>query len=588
MHTVLARHEQGAGHMAEGYARATGEPGVVFVVSGAGLTNMVTPLQDALCDGTPMVVFCTQASQPQPQAQASQTPSPSPQIPRFDPREDIDVLSISESCTKWNVMVDSIEQLPRRINEAFDIARAGRPGPVLVLIPAHVSQQILHRPAFVGSQLNRRLYAGESSMTSKFKRSDYDAETDRALHRVARLLRMAKKPVLYVGQGMMGREDGPAILAEFADKACIPVTTSLQGLGAFDELDRKALHMLGLHGTGYANMAMQEADLILALGARFDDRVTGNISKFAPQALAAAAERRGGIVHFDIAPKNINKVVMSTETVVGDCSVNLARLTRLVEQQQQQQQHTESGSGSGSDSAFVNDRPDWFRQIESWKRRFPLSAYSKVATQPQAGLIQAQAVISQLSELTQRLSIKDRTIITTGVGQHQMWAAQHYRWRHARTLITSGGLGTMGYGLPAAIGAKRARPDCMVIDIDGDASFNMTIAELATAAQYDIAVKVLLFNNEQMGMVSDLQRLYYQAKFAHNRQKNPDFVKASHALGVAADRCVTLDQVDEKLRWLLDEPGPAVLEVVTDQHSPVWPVVPAGKGLHEFVTYEED
>ncbi|KAK5210832.1 hypothetical protein LTR47_001553 [Exophiala xenobiotica] len=547
MQTILARHEQGTGHMAEGYARATGRPGIALTASGAAFTNMITPIQDALCDGTPMVIFCVQE----------------PRGSALDPGEQVDVLNISESCTKWNVRVDSIEHLPKRITEAFQIATTGRPGPVLVLLPSHISLQTLQRPARFDSFLSQRLYPGGSSVGSGSR----DNESNQTLHRIAQLVNTAKKPVLYVGQGMMGHLEGAKVLKEFADKTAIPVTTSLQGLGAFDELDRKALHMLGLHGTAYANLAIQEADLIIALGARFDDRVTGNVAKFGPKALLAAAEGRGGgIVHFDIAPKNIDKVVASIETVTGDCTVNLQRLSRLVNS--------------------VTDRPEWFQEIEEWKQRFPLSAYRKVPTSPQGNLIRAQEVIEKLSDMTN--DMKDRTIIATGVGQYQMWAAQYFRWRYPRTMITSGGLGSMGYGLPAAIGAKTARPDYIVIDIDGDASFNMTIAELATAAHYGIAVKVLLFNNEQMGMVSDLQRLYYQGRFSQNRQQNPDFVQASQALGVAADRCSRQEDVEKKLQWLLEAKGPAVLEVVTEQNSPVWPVVPAGKGLHEFVTYEED
>jgi acetolactate synthase-1/2/3 large subunit len=367
---------------------------------------------------------------------------------------------------------------------------------------------------------------------------------------------------LYVGQGLLANPEGPAILKEFANKTNIPVTTSLQGLGAFDELDSKALHMLGLHGTGYANNAVQAADLIIAVGARFDDRVTGSIPKFAPAALSAAAENRGGIVHLEIAAKNVNKVVQATEAVIGDCATTLAALTPLV--------------------ARVDDRPEWFEEIRKWKARFPLGAYKGYKPAPR---IKAQEVIEKLSDLT--ADVKDKTIITTGVGQHQMWAAQHFRWRQPRSMITSGGLGTMGYGLPAAIGAKMAKPDCLVIDIDGDASFNMTMIELLTAARYNIAVKVLLLNNEEMGMVSDLQRLYYADRFVHNRQGNPDFVVASEAFGVAADRCTEAADIESKLKWLVEHDGPAVLEVWTEKDGSVWPVVPSGKGLHEFVTYPE-
>jgi acetolactate synthase-1/2/3 large subunit len=290
--------------------------------------------------------------------------------------------------------------------------------------------------------------------------------------------------------------------------------------------------------------------------------VTGNIAKFAPNALAAASEGRGGIVQFDIAPKNVNKVVMVTESVQGDCATNLSYLIPLIRR--------------------LKDRPEWYGRIQRWKLEYPLSACNNVPTAP-PGLIRAQEVIQKLSDMT--ANIKHRTIITTGVGQHQMWAAQHYRWRYPRTMLSSGGLGTMGYGLPAAIGAKLARPECLVIDIDGDASFNMTISELLTAARNNIAIKVLLFNNEQMGMVSDLQRLYYNGRFTQNRQANPDFVEASRAFGVSAQRCSRPTDVIPKLKWLLETDEPAVLEVVTEQNSPVWPVVPAGRGLHEFLTY---
>jgi acetolactate synthase-1/2/3 large subunit len=371
----------------------------------------------------------------------------------------------------------------------------------------------------------------------------------------------AKKPILFVGQGMLANPDGPAVLKEFADRTNMPVTTTLQGLGAFDELDDKALHMMGLHGSSYANRAIQEADLILALGARFDDRVTGALSKFAPGAKAAALMGHGGIVHFEISPKNVDKVVNATEAVIGDCTENLAQLTPLTRK--------------------VEDRPEWWAKINKWKREFPLSAY-KMVKQP-AVRIRPQDVIAKLSDLT--ADIKDRVLVSTGVGQHQMWAAQHFRWRHPRTMLTSGGLGTMGYGLPAAIGAKIARPDCLVLDLDGDASFGMTMQELATMAHYNIGVKVIIFNNEEMGMISDLQRLYYDKRFTQNRPINPDFVALSESYGVAGSRAVTPDEVEAKLKWLIEYDGPSLLEIVTEKNAPVWPVVPAGKGLHEGITY---
>ncbi|RDW86395.1 acetolactate synthase catalytic subunit [Aspergillus mulundensis] len=539
---VLPRHEQGAGHMAEGYARASGKPGVVLVTSGPGATNVITPMQDALSDGTPMVVFCGQVV----------TTSIG-----TDSFQEADVVGISRACTKWNVMVKSVAELPRRIQEAFEIATSGRPGPVLVDLPKDITAGILRKPIPMQSTLPSR----PSAATLAAKELS-EKQLHSTINRVARLVNVSKKPVLYVGAGILENPDGPKLLKELADKANIPVTTTLQGLGGFDELDPKALHMLGMHGSAYANLAMQEADLIIAIGARFDDRVTGSIAKFAPQAKLAAAENRGGIVHFEIMPKNINKVVQANEAVEGDCAENIRHLLPLVE--------------------AVPERQEWFDQINDWKSRFPLSLYEK---QTPEGPIKPQALIEKLSDLTAHM--KDRTIITTGVGQHQMWTAQHFRWRRPRSMITSGGLGTMGYGLPAAIGAKVARPDCLVIDIDGDASFNMTLTELTTAAQFNIGIKVLLLNNEEQGMVTQWQNLFYEDRYSHTHQKNPDFVRLAEAMGVSAQRCTAPSDVEAKLKWLIESDGPALLEVMTDRKVPVLPMVPGGSGLHEFLVFDE-
>lgn len=527
--------------MAEGYARASGNPGVVLVTSGPGATNVITPMQDALSDGTPLVVFCGQV--------------PTTAI-GTDAFQEADVIGISRACTKWNVMVKNVAELPKRIKEAFEIATSGRPGPVLVDLPKDVQAAILRNPIPTASTLPSHPSAATLAARDLSKRKLHEV-----IRRVADLINLAKKPVLYVGQGLIASPEGPLLLKELADKACIPVTTTLQGLGGYDELDDKSLHMLGMHGSAYANMAMQEADLIIALGARFDDRVTGNIAKFAPEARAAAAEKRGGIVHFEIMPKNINKVVQATEAIEGDVTTNLALLLPHVK--------------------IRSSRPEWFGQISEWKSRFPFNFERETLN----GLIKPQTVIEKLSLMTQ--DMKDRTIITTGVGQHQMWTAQHFRWRHPRTMITSGGLGTMGYGLPAAIGAKVARPDALVVDIDGDASFNMTMTELSTAAQFNIGVKIIVLNNEEQGMVTQWQSLFYEDRFAHTHQQNPDFVKLAEAMGVQAQRCIDPDDVDAKLTWLIESDGPALLEVVVDKKVPVLPMVPAGKALHEFLVYDE-
>jgi acetolactate synthase-1/2/3 large subunit len=443
--------------MAEGYARASGKPGVVLVTSGPGATNVITPMQDALSDGTALVVFC------------GQVPTSSIGTDAF---QEADVIGISRACTKWNVMVKDITELPRRINEAFEIATSGRPGPVLVDLPKDVTAGILRRPIPTRSAI-----PGVPSVSSALAAQYASKVLGATIQRVANLVNIARKPIIYAGQGILAKDNGPIFLRELAERAQIPVTTTLQGLGAFDERDEKSLHMLGMHGSAYANMAMQEADLILALGARFDDRVTGNLTAFAPQARAAAMQGRGGIVHFEIMPKNINKVVEATEAVEGDVTDSLELLLPHIRKVEK------------------SSREEWFGKIKEWKDRFPFTYYPSKPGEK----IKPQAVIECLSDICE--PFKEKVIITTGVGAHQMWTAQHYRWAFPRTMITSGGLGTMGYGVPSAIGAKVARPECIVIDIDGDASFSMTAMELATAAQFNIGVKVLVLNNEFQGFI---------------------------------------------------------------------------------------
>lgn len=537
---ILPRHEQGAGHMAEGYARATGKTGVVIVTSGPGATNVVTPMQDALSDGTPMVVFSGQVA-----TKSIGT----------DAFQEADVVGITRSCTKWNVMVKSIAELPRRINEAFEIASSGRPGPVLVDLPKDVTAGILRESIPTESTIPSKSLANLSALAAtQFQNA--------AIKRSAQLINMAKRPIIYAGNGAVASEGAPELLTALAERAHVPVTTSLHGLGAFDETDPKSLRMLGMHGSAYANKAIQKADLIIALGARFDERVTGTITKFAPEARLAALEKRGGIIHFEISPKNINKVVEATEAVEGDVGANLAKLLPLVEK------------------VDPSTRKEWFDQIDEWKKEFPFTYQEDKAGEP----IRPQTVIKSLSNLTQKSDKK--SIIATGVGQHQMWAAQFYKFKHPRTIITSGGLGTMGYGLPAAIGAKVACPDAHVIDIDGDASFNMTLTELSTAVQYNIGVKAIVLNNEEQGMVTQWQSLFYEDRYSHTHQKNPNFMKLAEATGVKGIRIEKLEELDEKLQEMLDWDGPVLVEVIVDQKVPVLPMVPAGKGLDECIVYD--
>ncbi|VEU21443.1 DEKNAAC102441 [Brettanomyces naardenensis] len=535
---VLPRHEQGAGHMAEGYARVSGKPGVVLVTSGPGATNTVTAMADALADGVPMIVF------------TGQVPTSAIGTDAF---QEADVVGISRSCTKWNVMVKSVAELPRRINEAFEIATTGRPGPVLVDLPKDVTAATLKHSIPTSSTIpNNALATMTRSAVTQF--------TTECIERAAALLNKATKPVLYVGAGILNNEDGPRRLKELADKAQIPVTTSLQGLGAFDQNDEKSLDMLGMHGSGAANMAIQKADLIIALGARFDDRVTGNVSKFAPEARLAASEGRGGIIHFEISPKNINKVVEATEAIEGDVSQNLELFNELVEP--------------------VKSRPEWGAQISEWKRKYPYGYEVETPGSP----IKPQTVIKEINK--QASATGREVIVTTGVGQHQMWAAQYITWTKPHTFVTSGGLGTMGFGLPAAIGAQMAKPDALVIDIDGDASFNMTLTELSSAVQAGAPVKIVILNNEEQGMVTQWQSLFYEHRYSHTHQQNPDFVKLSEAMGLKAFRVKDQKDLDQTIsKWLAYSEGPVLLEVMVEHKTPVLPMVPAGKGLDEFISY---
>lgn len=519
---ILTRHEQGAGHMAEGYARASGKPGVVLVTSGPGATNTVTPLADAMMDGTPLIVF-------------------SGQVPTFaigsDAFQEADVTGITRSCTKWNVLVKDVRELPRRINEAFHIATTGRPGPVLVDLPKDVTAAILKEPV-----------AADPHLPGYHVR---ELGTSHELARAAEMINKADRPVFYVGQGAV-LSGAAEVLRRIAVKGNIPVTTTLQGLGAFDETSPLSLHMLGMHGSAYANMAMQKADVIVSIGARFDDRVTGRVKDFAPEARQAAREGRGGIIHFDISPEQIGKVVPTALGVEGDARKNLQALEVMIE---------------------ARPRAEWVDQVAAWRKRYPF----RYKADHRPGHTKPQQVIQELYKQT-----KGEAIIATGVGQHQMWAAQFYRYKHPRQWITSGGLGTMGYGVPAAIGAKLARPDKIVVDIDGDGSFCMTAMEMATAAQYKIGAKILILNNDFQGMVKQWQDLFYSERYSHTQMHNPDFVKLAQAMHCKGVKCESTAELPGKMAEFLETEEPVVGEFLVEKHEHVWPMVPAGASLDEM------
>jgi len=529
---VLTRHEQGAGHMAEGYARVTGKPGIVLVTSGPGATNTVTPMQDALMDGTPMIVFAGQVA-----TSAIGT----------DAFQEADMTGITRPCTKWNVLVKKVEDIPRAINQAFHIATTGRPGPVFVDLPKDVTAAVLGKPCY-----------DQPHLPGYHIR---EAGTSSEIERAAEMINRAEKPLFYTGQGAI-LSGATEVLRRCADRGNIAVTTTLQGLGAYDEHEDKSLHMLGMHGSAYGNWAMRDADCVIAVGARFDDRVTGKISAFAPGARAAEREGRGGIIHFDIAPENINKAVQVTIGVEGDARKNLELLLPLLEHR---------------------PRQAWFDQIAAWKRDHPF----RYRPDDREFHLKPQAVIEELHKQTD-----GRAIITTGVGQHQMWAAQFYKYRTPRQWVTSGGLGTMGFGVPASIGAqtgemlqadREGRAPRRVINIDGDGSFCMTAMEMITAAQYGIPAKTIILNNDFQGMVKQWQDLFYQERYSHTEMHNPDFVALADAMNCKGFRVTKAADLQQVMADFLAHEGPAVLDALVEKHEHVYPMVPAGKTVDDMV-----
>lgn len=531
---ILTRHEQGAGHMAQGYARATGKPGVVLVTSGPGATNTVTPLQDALMDGTPIVVFSGQVAT---------------QVLGTDAFQEADVLGITRPCTKWNVQVRDVRDMARNIREAFHIATTGRPGPVLVDLPKDITagvckSSVVSEPQLLG-------YYGEKKIEGN--RVNQDANLAAAV----KMINNAKKPLIFAGAGV---QHASKELRAFARQANIPVTTSLQGMGAFDERDSLSLHMLGMHGSVYANKAMQDADCIITLGARFDDRVTGRVPDFAREARRASAEGRGGIIHFEITGKQVSKIVPADVAVLGDTKYNLQQILPMIESK---------------------PRSEWHKKLQGWKAKYPFRYRPAAPGAP----LKAQRVVEELYNQTKG---RDDVLITTGVGQHQMWAAQFYRWSQPNSIITSGGLGTMGFGLPAAIGAKVAKPENIVIDIDGDASFSMTLAEMATAAEYNIGVKVLLLNNNFQGMVKQWQDLFYEERYSATKMSNPDFVKFAESMNCEAFRCSNEDTLKADMARFLAAEGPILGEFMVEKNEHCYPMVGAGRSLDEMIIGDFD
>ena len=520
---ILVRHEQGAVHAAEGYARSTGKVGTVLVTSGPGATNAVTGLTDALCDSVPLVVI------------TGQVPT---HLIGNDAFQECDTVGITRPCTKYNYLVKSVADLPQVLHEAFHIAASGRPGPVVVDIPKDV-------------QFAKGNYFTPKEFQHKGYRPKLKGDPDKIREAVA-MMAAAKRPLFYTGGGVIN--SGPtasAKLRELVKLTGFPITSTLMGLGAFPAADPKWLGMLGMHGTWEANWAMHDCDLMIAVGSRFDDRITGRLDAFSPGSKK---------IHIDIDPSSINKNVKADLAIVGDCAHVLEDMVRLWRQ-----------------SAVVPDKKAlqaWWEKIGQWRAKNSLAFRNSNET------IKPQYAIQRLYQQT-----KDRdTYITTEVGQHQMWAAQFYPFQEPNRLMTSGGLGTMGYGLPAAVGVQLAHPNSLVVDIAGEASVLMTMQELSTAVQYDLPIKIFIINNRYMGMVRQWQELLHGKRYSHSyTEALPDFVKLAEAYHAHGIRCEHPGDLDEKIREMIEVRKPVLFDCVVDPAENCFPMIPSGRAHNEML-----
>ncbi len=518
-HQILVRHEQAAVHAADGYARASGKVGVVVVTSGPGATNTVTGIVTAYMDSIPIVIL------------TGQIPT---HLIGNDAFQEADIVGITRPCTKHNYLVKEIKDLSRILKEAFYIARTGRPGPVLVDLPKNilVDSTEFKYPEKVSIRGYRPTLEG------------HPGQIQRAIH----LILKSKKPLFYAGGGIIS-SNASKELFQLSEKLGIPVTMTLMGLGGFPGNHPLSLGMLGMHGTYQANMAVMESDLLIAVGARFDDRVTGKLESFAPQAK---------VIHIDVDPTSISKNVRVDLPIVGDCKRILSKILSILEKEENR--------------SFREGLQKWHRQIESWKAIYDMNYQ-------QDQIIKPQYVIEKLDELT-----GGEAIITTEVGQHQMWAAQFYKYLKPRTFLTSGGLGTMGYGLPAAIGAQVAFPNRLVVGISGDGSFQMNSQELATIVQYRLPIKVVILNNGYLGMVRQWQEFFYGKRYASSSLEgaSPDFVKLAEAYGAVGLRATKPEEVVPVLKKALSIPEPVIIDFAVDPEENVYPMVPAGEPLNQM------
>ena len=519
---VLVRHEQGAAHAADGYARSTGKVGVVLVTSGPGSTNTITGIATAYMDSIPIVVL------------TGQVPT---QLIGNDAFQEVDTTGITRPITKHNFLIKRIEDLPKILKAAFYIARTGRPGPVVVDIPKDIQQT-----------------KGEFNYPDEIELRSYNPVYEphvRQIEKAYSLLEQAERPVLLLGGGVIS-SGASAEATKLAEKLNLPVTMTLMGLGSFPGDHEQSLGMLGMHGTYYANMAIANCDVLLAVGARFDDRVTGKVDAFAPGAK---------IIHIDIDPTSIQKNVKVHVPIVADCKRALTRILDIVRRVKKPKKY------------WKERFKEWWEQIDIWKKRYPLSY------REDPNYIKPQFVIEKLYELT-----KGEAIIATEVGQNQMWTAQYYKFKYPRTLITSGGLGTMGFGFPASIGAQMGNPDKLVIDIAGDGSIQMNIQELATAVEQRLPIKIIILNNGYLGMVRQWQGLFYGKRYSQVRfQVLPDFVKLAEAYGAVGMKITRPEEVEPTLKKVLNMNSLVILDVHITPEENVFPMVPAGKATTEMI-----
>ena len=528
---ILVRHEQGAGHAAEGYARSCGKPGVVLVTSGPGATNVVTALTDAYMDSVPLVCI------------SGQVPT---HLIGTDAFQECDTTGITRPCTKHNWLVKDIKELSKTLHEAFRVATTGRPGPVLVDIPKDIQfAKIKYTKPKKEKKSNGKLH-------NNFSQDEINELVD--------LIAKAKKPVVYTGGGVIN--SGPEAsesLREFVRMIGFPITSTLQGLGAFPGDDSQFIGMLGMHGTYEANNAMHDCDLLINIGARFDDRITGKIDEFSPKSKK---------VHIDIDPSSINKIIKVDLAIVGDVNEVLKAAVKTISQKK-----------NGFKNSNKQNVSKWWEKIEKWREKDSLGFINSKET------IKPQHAVQRLYELTKNQD----TFITTEVGQHQMWAAQHYKFNKPNRWMTSGGLGTMGYGLPAAVGVQIAHPDKLVIDIAGEASVLMTMQEMSTAVQYNLPIKIFVLNNQYMGMVRQWQELLHEKNYSESYSEAlPDFVKLAEAYGCKGIKADNPDELDVKINEMLEHKGPVIFDCRVDPNENCFPMIPSGKPHNQMILGPND